>query len=341
MPTRPRLSFSFLTAVLLGALAAGVVLWPQGVGIHRLPFVANVISLRGILALGLVVLAVIAGATAVRRRRWGVSAALAVALAAGSLGHVGVLIARGWSSSTSGGDLTVVSWNAYGGGASPDAIARLVRETHADVVSLPETDAFAAAEIVGILRRAGIEMRHDTVAAAPGGETIPTSILISNRLGTYRRDASIPSTPGLPSGVWRPVDGDGPTLVAAHPMPPLPETMAEWDEGLRWIAARCAGSDAIVAGDLNATVDHFVGLGSHEGVIGGCRDAASEAGAAARGTWPVRLPVALAAPIDHVLVGAAWHVESFAVLPGFDDAGSDHRPIVATLTREDRATVTP
>ena len=67
----------------------------------------------------------------------------------------------------------------------------------------------------GILRRAGIEMRHDTVAAAPGGETIPTSILISNRLGTYRRDASIPSTPGLPSGVWRPVDGDGPTLVAA------------------------------------------------------------------------------------------------------------------------------
>ncbi|MEV7827004.1 hypothetical protein [Microbacterium enclense] len=67
---------------------------------------ANVISLRGILALGLAVLAVLAGATAVRRRRWGVSAALAVALAAGSLGHVGVLIARGWISSSSHGTPT-------------------------------------------------------------------------------------------------------------------------------------------------------------------------------------------------------------------------------------------
>lgn len=327
----PRLSF--LVALILGGLAAWIVVWPQGIGIHRLPFVANLIALRGVVALGLVVPASVAGVIAMRRGRWGVSAALAIALVACSIGNGGVLLLRGWGATTADGDLTVVAWNAYGGGASPESIARLVRETGADVVSLPETDAFAAAEVVGILGRAGIVMRHDAVAAAPGGETIPTSILISTALGPYARDASIPSTPGLPSGVWRSVDGSGPTLVAAHPMPPLPRVVDQWGEGLRWMAARCAEPDVIVAGDLNATVDHFAGLGSEGGVIGGCRDAAVEVGSAAAGTWPVRLPVVLAAPIDHVLVGNAWRVRSFAVLTGFDGEGSDHRPIVATLTQ--------
>jgi endonuclease/exonuclease/phosphatase (EEP) superfamily protein YafD len=308
---RPRLSF--LAALILGGVAAWIVVWPQGIGIHRLPFIANVISLRGILALGFAVLALVAGAIAMRRRRWGVSAALAIALVTCSLGNGGVLLLRGWGGAMAAdGDLTVVAWNAYGGGASPDSIARLVRETGADVVSLPETDSFAV---------------------APGGETIPTSILISTALGPYARDASVRSTPGLPSGVWRSVDGTGPTLIAAHPMPPLPQVVDQWGEGLRWMAARCAEPNVLVAGDLNATVDHFAGLGTGGGVIGGCRDAAAEAGSAAAGTWPVRLPVGLAAPIDHVLVGNAWRVRSFTVLTGFDGAGSDHRPIVATLTR--------
>lgn len=329
---RPRLSF--LAALILGGVAAWIVVWPQGIGIHRLPFIANVISLRGILALGFAVLALVAGAIAMRRRRWGVSAALAIALVTCSLGNGGVLLLRGWGGATAAdGDLTVVAWNAYGGGASPESIARLVRETGADVMSLPETDSFAVAEVAGILGREGISMRHDTVAAAPGGETIPTSILISTALGPYARDASVRSTPGLPSGAWRSVDGTGPTLIAAHPMPPLPQVVDQWGEGLRWMAARCAEPNVIVAGDLNATVDHFAGLGTGGGVIGGCRDAAAEAGSAAAGTWPVRLPVGLAAPIDHVLVGNAWRVRSFTVLTGFDGAGSDHRPIVATLTR--------
>lgn len=177
-------------------------------------------------------------------------------------------------------------------------------------------------------------MAHDTVTAAPDGEGIPTSILISRTLGTYRLDAEAGSTVGLPSGVWKPVDGSGPILVAAHPVPPFPGVMDRWGLGLAWIADRCLDPDVVVAGDLNSTVDHFSGLGTEGGVIGGCRDAAAEADSAAAGTWPVRLPVALAAPIDHVLVGSEWHVRGFAVLTDFDDAGSDHRPIVATMNRE-------
>ncbi|KTR93270.1 hypothetical protein NS220_13200, partial [Microbacterium testaceum] len=91
--------------------------------------------------------------------------------------------------------------------------------------------------------------------------------------------------------------------------------------------------DVILAGDLNSTLDHLAGLGRDGGTVGECRDAAAEAGAAAVGTWPVRLPTGLAAPIDHVLVGSAWEVRGFEVRTDFDDAGSDHRPIVATLSR--------
>ncbi len=331
MPKHRRLRFLLVLAG--GSVAAFLVVWPQGVGIHRLPLIANAISLRALLALGFGVLALLVAGAAVWRRRWGVAAALAIALAAASVGNGVVLLTRGGGAPVQPGEFTVAAWNTYGGSVSPETIARMVRETEADVVSLPETDAIAAAQVVGILDREGIPMTHDTVAAAPDGETIPTSILISRELGDYALDAGVGSTVGLPSGVWRPVDGSGPILVAAHPMPPLPGVTDRWERGLEWIAGRCAESQVIVAGDLNSTVDHFSGFGRGGGLIGGCRDAAADAGSAAAGTWPVRLPVGLASPIDHVLVGSAWRVNGFAVLTDFDDAGSDHRPIVATLSR--------
>ncbi|MDR6689619.1 endonuclease/exonuclease/phosphatase (EEP) superfamily protein YafD [Microbacterium sp. 1154] len=332
MPKPRRLLFLLVLAG--GSVAAFLVVWPQGVGIHRLPFVANAISLRALLALGFGVAALLVAGVALQRRRWGVAAALAIALAVASLGNGAVLAARGGGGPLQPGELTVAAWNTYGGSVTPATIARMVRDTGADVVSLPETDAVAAAEVVGILEREGISMTSDTIAAAPDGEKIPTSILISRALGEYERDTDAGSTVGLPSGVWRSVDGSGPMLVAAHPMPPLPGVTDRWELGLHWIADRCTESDVIVAGDLNSTADHFAGLGVDGGTIGGCRDAAVEAGSAAAGTWPVRLPIGLAAPIDHVLAGTAWRVDGFEVLAGFDDAGSDHRPIVATLTRK-------
>ncbi|WP_279365625.1 endonuclease/exonuclease/phosphatase family protein [Microbacterium testaceum] len=331
MPKHRRLRFLLVLAG--GSVAAFLVVWPQGVGIHRLPLIANAISLRALLALGFGVLAILVAGAAVWRRRWGVAAALAIALAAASVGNGAVLLIRGGGAAVQPGELTIAAWNTYGGSVSPETIARMVRETGADVVSLPETDAIAAAEVVGILDQEGISMSHDTVVAAPDGETIPTSILISRELGDYALDTGVGSTVGLPSGAWRPVDGSGPVLVAAHPMPPLPGVTDRWELGLEWIAGRCAESEVIVAGDLNSTVDHFEGLGVDGGTVGGCRDAAAAAGSAAAGTWPVRLPVGLASPIDHVLVGSAWRVNGFAVLTDFDDAGSDHRPIVATLSR--------
>jgi len=324
---------AFLVTLALGGALAVVAVWPQLVGAHRMQVVAQIIPFRGILALVLGALAVVATVVAVVRRRWAVAAGLAIALGAASVGNGVVLLARGQGGETGSGELVVVAWNTYGGAASPESIARLVRESDADVVSLPETDALAAAEVVGILARDGIAMTASTLDAAPGDDPVPTSLLVAASLGPYALDTSPGSTPGVPSGVFRPVEGDGPTIVAAHPLPPLPLIMTEWTDGMAWVAAQCASPDVILAGDLNATLDHLSGLGTGDATVGACRDAAAEAGAAAVGTWPVRLPTGLAAPIDHVLVGTAWEVRGFEVRTDFDDAGSDHRPIVATLVR--------
>ena len=104
--------------------------------------------------------------------------------------------------------------------------------------------------------------------------------------------------------------------------------MPSWRAETRLIAATCADTPgAIVAGDLNSTLDH---PGLQE--LGPCVDAARAAGSASSGTWPADVPTALAAPIDHVLVdGRAWRVTGFEVLPA--TGASDHRPIVATVTR--------
>lgn len=331
MSTARRTAF-FVTLVLGSALAV-LAVWPQLVGAQRLQVFAQLIPFRGPVALAFAVLAAVAALVAVLRRRWAVSAALAIVLAAAAVGNGAVLLSRGFGGSIADGEVVVAAWNTYGGGASPDSIARLVRETGADVVVLPETDAVAAATVVDLLAGDGIGMTATTREADPGDDPIPTSLLLSTSMGPYALDASAGSTPGVPSGVYRPVGGDGPTIVAAHPLPPLPLIMTEWTEGMDWVAAQCTGPDVILAGDLNSTLDHLAGLGEGEATVGGCRDAAADAGAAALGTWPVRLPTGLAAPIDHVLVGSAWEVRSFEVRTDFDNAGSDHRPIVATLSR--------
>lgn len=103
--------------------------------------------------------------------------------------------------------------------------------------------------------------------------------------------------------------------------------MDDWRAGLDWIRAQCRelGPELILAGDLNATVDHLD--------LDGCRDAAAEARAAATGTWPSTTPAWLAAPIDHVLVGSAWHVREVRAVDA--TGGTDHRALVAVLARRD------
>jgi endonuclease/exonuclease/phosphatase (EEP) superfamily protein YafD len=66
-------------------------------------------------------------------------------------------------------------------------------------------------------------------------------------------------------------------------------------------------------------------------VLGACRDAAISAGSGAVGTWPTNAPALLGSPIDHVLATSHWAVAGMSVIETSDEAGSDHRPIVARL----------
>ncbi len=85
-----------------------------------------------------------------------------------------------------------------------------------------------------------------------------------------------------------------------------------------------------MAGDFNATLDHFARFSVGGAHFGECRDAAALTGNAAVGTWPTDLPALLGTPIDHVLSTPNWRVSGARVL---DAPGSDHRALLAQLSR--------
>ena len=112
--------------------------------------------------------------------------------------------------------------------------------------------------------------------------------------------------------------------------------MEEWLASVEVVVGQCrgAGSDGagpgpepglIIAGDFNATLDH-----APMKDLGGCADAALEAGIGGVSTWPTSSHTTLlGSPIDHVLADSAtWRARSASVLTL---SGSDHRALVVEL----------
>jgi endonuclease/exonuclease/phosphatase (EEP) superfamily protein YafD len=321
------------------AAALAIVAWPQLLGLQREPVIAQIVSLRGLaaalalIAVGALVLVAILSRPA---RRLAGALVLVVLVFAGV--QIAVLATRGGgdprSESKQDGDIVVLSWNTLGDVPSVETIAELALGVRADVVVLPETSAATAALVADAMAAGGSEMQPLYLSFDPERKARTTSMLVSAELGEYTLDGTPGSTDTLPSLVAVPVDGTGPTLVAAHPVSPVPGEMAAWRQGLRWLAARCAGENVIVAGDLNSTLDHYAGLGTGSetpGGLAGCIDGARATGNGAVGTWPTTLPPLLGAPIDHVLATDVWEFVGFRVDESRDDAGSDHRPVVAHL----------
>jgi len=330
-----------LAAAFLLALAAALLLtaWPQLLGMQRWAGVVQVTTMRGLLAavalLAVVLFTLIALVWAEVRRFAGGVALLLLAFAGIQFA---VLSTRGAGDlafqSKAPGDLTVLSWNTLGDAPSVDTLAGLVVEEDADIVVLPETSAEYATRIRDAVAADGLSFQVIPLAYDEISKARSTVVLISTGLGAYTRDDSRGGTETLPSVVAVPANGRGPVIVGAHPVAPVPGEMANWNQGLEWLAARCNGDDVILAGDLNSTLDHFTGLDEASDVSGGlgkCRDAAKLTGNAAVGTWPTLLPTLLGAPIDHVMATPNWEFVGFRVISSLDDAGSDHRPVVAQL----------
>jgi endonuclease/exonuclease/phosphatase (EEP) superfamily protein YafD len=269
---------------------------------------------------------------------------LAVALAAVALVAVvvnaGIVVSRGTGTQTlpdkTADSIRVMTWNTAGDATSPETIAQTAVAMGADIVSLPETTIETGGQVAVAMRDLGRPMwAHHTEYGSDGWAADSTTILISPDLGEYSviessSDGSS-NTSTVPSAVAMPTDGDGPIVVAAHAVAPRQTFMADWRHDLQWLADQCAGENVIMAGDFNATVDHMGRLGTDDGTLGRCSDAAVRTGNGAVGTWPTSIPALAGSPIDHVLATPNWTPTGSVVLTSLDEAGGDHRPLVVQL----------
>jgi endonuclease/exonuclease/phosphatase (EEP) superfamily protein YafD len=331
-----------LAAALIVVVAAAllVLAWPQLFGLQRSSLIAQAISFRGLAAVAaLIVLVVVAVLAAASRRFRRLGASLAIFALAFVLLNAVVLGSRGFGNTVfqpkRATDVTVVSWNTLGGAPGAAAIATLALGARADIVSLPETDRETADEIAAIMTAAGRPMTPHTTAFDTISKARSTSVLVSRRLGRYSVDSTSGSTTTLPTVILRPDSGSGPTIVAAHPVAPIPDELANWSSDLKWLSGACRSPSVIMAGDFNATLDHLVGFGDSYGkTMGRCTDAALRSGNGAVGTWPTAMPALFSAPIDHVMATENWRVSGMRVVQNLDGAGSDHRPIIVQLSAD-------
>lgn len=345
----------FLAAVLVLAVAATlfVLTWPQFFGLQRAPGVAQATALRGgavaLAVLTAVLLTVLSLLWPAARRLLATISVLLLTFAA-----VGVIVltvrgaasgvAPGPTGSVVPGTVTVLTWNTQGDRVSAGDIARLAVEQKATVVVLPETSRQTAEAVAAAARAANLPLFSWTVAFDETSVATSTSLLISADLGSYLVNEGIGSTSTMPSLVAVPTGGTGPVIVAAHAAAPVTLSLANWRSDLNWLAGQCQTDNVIMAGDFNATIDQFAGLGlptaARNGAggvtapttdLGRCVDAARVSGSAAIGTWPTVVPALLGAPIDHVLATTNWKFSAFRVFQDRDAAGSDHRPVLAQL----------
>lgn len=326
------------------ALASTVVLTvsvlPQLFGLAQAQVITQLSAFRGLIVIASAVVALGCAVVGVVRRGTGriLPFALAVILAGVSVTGAVITAGRGLDDRPTAGEstdradqVTVLTWNTLRDAVAPGTIAAVAIREGADVVSLPETSAEASRSIATAMTAAGRPM----VAHSNGDGPNSTSLLVSTGLGEYGiRTADRDAATALDRSetlIAEPVLGDGPTIVAVHTTAPLPSRLGSWRDELADLATVCdAGDDLILAGDFNATLDHLAPFAT-TGDLGACADAAAAGSAAGLGTWPVQLPATLGAPIDHVMSTPGWVTISARVLTEFDDSGSDHRPVVATL----------
>jgi len=339
-----------ILVVLVAAAILAVFAWPQFFGLQNTWVVAHAVSLRGLaVVVAVVLLVVLAGLLLLVRRLRGTTALLMVLLVAFGAVNTGILMHRGVGSAAAAAaagsptSITVLNWNTLGDAPGADAIAALALTEDADVITLPETTEATGILIAEALRAAGRPMWVHTVSFDLISKARSTTLLISPDLGDYTvTSTSVWGPPGntnvLPTVVAEPVNGGGPTIIAVHAVAPIQWEMSNWRSDLDYLAELCsaerAGTDGVImAGDFNATLDHFAGRATSAGaVLGECRDAAVAAGVGGLGTWPSAAPGLLGSPIDHVLATDHWQVQTMRVINTEDASGSDHRPIVATLT---------
>ncbi|MCU1560613.1 endonuclease/exonuclease/phosphatase family protein [Mycetocola sp.] len=324
------------------AVALLVISVPQLFGLQTTWIIAQITSMRSLTIvaglLAAVAFALLALATPVRAFAGTVVVLLLVFIGANAI----IGVSRGLGNTTfaepTPDTVTVLTWNTLGDAPGAGAVANLAIESGADIISLPETTQATGIEIAESMRAEGRPMWVLTEWFDQISPARSTTVLISPELGDYVKVTSNEerddNTAVLPTVIVEPVDGDGPTIVAAHAVAPITGQMENWRNDLAWLADQCRTDNVIMAGDFNATLDNMAGLGSTgEAALGNCIDAGKASGNGSVGTWPTGIPALIGAPIDHVMATPDWQTTGMRVVTETDGTGSDHRPVLVQLTR--------
>lgn len=224
---------------------------------------------------------------------------------------------------TEGRTWTIMTSNLLAGEGDGLEVLRIAAEADVDVMVLQEVTTGTIAQ----MERAGLSelFGHHAGEARPDGQTDGTMVWSRTPLGEEQRVAT-----DMQSWVV-PVEDEEPfTILAVHPAAPVEVGVWRRDHAAVLAAAEAVDAD-VVAGDLNATLDHAP---LRALVEAGWRDVTEQAGAGWQPTWPsnglfASLPLALV-QIDHVLVGEGWvGLDSRTV----EVEGTDHLALVVRIAR--------
>lgn len=306
----------FMAAV-VAVLLSALVLLPDRLGLDWWTPFAQVVVFRPGLAAATVVLSVLMLA---RREAWPSAVALMVV---GVLAAVAVLprIVPGPEPATGGRELSVLLFNVYDGRADAAVLAQVIRDRRPDLVALPEAGQSFRVRVDHELAGQGYRSWSSRGPGEPDIDSV--TALSAPSVGTVHVELGAQT-------LFPYLELSGGALgrlkfVAFHAAPPVSGRMDQWRHDLGLLPRWCSlSSHAIVAGDLNATLDQSVLRDN----ASGCSDAAARRGQGLVGTWPSTWPHWLGVPIDHVLATGGIDARDVDVL---DIPGSDHRAIFARL----------
>lgn len=219
---------------------------------------------------------------------------------------------------TGGEEVVVLTSNLFAGAGDAAQLVEEASEARVDVLVVSEVTERAVLDMEAV----GLAEVFPYRAGQPGESTMGTMVFsrepieVVDTLDTYFDGLRV-----------RTGDLD---LLAVHPAPPT--LFHDWGQDHRMIltAAQEPGVD-LIAGDLNATLDHAPVRAL---VDAGFRDTAELANQGLAATWPVdgHYPLLSLLPplvaIDHIMVATGWFVVATETI---DIEGTDHRAVLATV----------
>lgn len=203
-----------------------------------------------------------------------------------------------------------------------EPLLRLIDQESPDLVAIVELSSVAAAAL-GVL-----DSRYPSRIQVPRDDPFGMGVwAVQPNLDLKALVAPVSGFPAIQVGGH--ADSDW-SLWLIHPFPPLGSTGSGWRDAYLGFVADQVGNagSGLVAGDFNATPWSAAYRRFRQQT--GMADAS--AGHPPIPTWrpPGPMGSLLALPLDHLLHGRDWQVQDFRVGP---DIGSDHRPLIVSLSR--------